>query len=113
VDFDHAGFEWIDCNDVEHSVVSLIRRGRSPDDSVVVVCNFTPSTHFEYRIGVPQAGLWRELLNSDAAEYGGSGKGNLGGVEAAPMPLHGRPYSMTFTLPPLAAVFFKHTEENP
>jgi len=112
-DFDKAGFEWIDCNDVEHSVVSLIRRGRSPDDSVVVVCNFTPSTHFNYQIGVPQAGLWRELLNSDAAEYGGSGQGNMGGVESAPIPLHGRPYSMTFTLPPLAAVFFKHTEENP
>jgi 1,4-alpha-glucan branching enzyme len=113
VDFDQAGFEWIDCNDVEHSVVSLLRRGRSPDDSVVIVCNFTPSTHFKYSIGVPQAGLWRELLNSDAAEYGGSGKGNMGGVEAAPIPLHGRPYCITFTLPPLAAVFFKRTEAKP
>jgi 1,4-alpha-glucan branching enzyme len=113
VDFDKAGFEWIDCNDVEHSVVSLMRKGRSPDDSVVVVCNFTPLTHFNYRIGVPQAGFWRELLNSDAAEYGGSGKGNMGGVEAAPIPLHGCPYSLTITLPPLAAVFFKHTETKP
>ncbi|MFC2016701.1 1,4-alpha-glucan branching protein GlgB, partial [Chloroflexota bacterium] len=89
VDFEQAGFEWIDCNDVEHSVVSLMRKGRSPDDIVIVVCNFTPLTHFNYRIGVPQAGFWRELLNSDAAEYGGSGKGNMGGVEAAPIPLHG------------------------
>jgi 1,4-alpha-glucan branching enzyme len=113
LDFDQAGFEWIDCNDVEHSVVSLVRKGRSTDDSVVIVCNFTPSTHSNYRIGLPQAGFWRELLNSDATEYGGSGQGNMGGVEAAPVPLHGRPYSMTFTLPPLAAVFFKHTEENP
>jgi len=110
VDFDQAGFEWIDCNDVEHSVVSLMRKGRSPEDSVVVVCNFTPLTHFNYRIGVPQAGFWRELLNSDATDYGGSGKGNMGGVEAAPIPLHGRPYSMTFTLPPLATVFFRHAE---
>ncbi|MFC2047866.1 1,4-alpha-glucan branching protein GlgB [Chloroflexota bacterium] len=113
VDFDQAGFEWIDCNDVEHSVVSLMRKGRSPDDSVIVVCNFTPLTHFNYRIGVPQGEFWRELLNSDAAEYGGSGKGNMGSVEAAPISLHGLPYSMTFTLPPLAAVFFKHTESKP
>jgi 1,4-alpha-glucan branching enzyme len=113
VDFEQAGFEWIDCNDVEHSVVSLMRRGRSPDDSVVVVCNFTSLTHFNYRIGVPRAGFWRELLNSDAAEYGGSGQGNMCGVEAAPIPLHGRPYSLTFTLPPLSAVFFRHAEAKP
>jgi 1,4-alpha-glucan branching enzyme len=107
LDFEQAGFEWIDCNDVEHSVVSLMRKGRSPDDLLVVVCNFTPTTHFNYRIGVPQPGFWRELLNSDAREYGGSGQGNLGGVEAAPIPLHGRPYSLTLTLPALAIVFFK------
>jgi len=110
LDFEQAGFEWIDCNDVEHSVVSLIRKGRSPDNLLVVVCNFTPTTHFNYRIGVPQAGFWRELLNSDAKEYGGTGQGNLGGVEAAPIPLHGRPYSLTITLPPLAAVFFKSSQ---
>jgi 1,4-alpha-glucan branching enzyme len=113
VDFDQAGFEWIDCNDVEHSVVSLMRKGRSPGDDVIVVCNFTPFTHFNYQIGVPQSGFWKEILNSDAQEYGGSGQGNLGGVEAAPIPLHGRPNSITFTLPPLAAVFFKHTEAEP
>jgi 1,4-alpha-glucan branching enzyme len=107
VDFNPAGFEWIDCNDVEHSIVSLIRKGRSPDDVVAVVCNFTPVTRFHYQIGVPRAGFWRELLNSDANEYGGSGQGNLGGVEAAPIPLHGRPCSLTITLPPLATVFFK------
>ncbi len=107
LDFEQAGFEWIDCNDVEHSVVSLIRKGRASDDVIVVACNFTPMTHFNYRIGVPQPGFWRELLNSDASEYGGSGQGNLGGVEAAPIPLHGRPYSLTITLPPLAIVFFK------
>lgn len=110
VDFDPAGFEWIDCNDVEHSVVSLIRQGQPQDDIISVVCNFTPVTHFNYRIGVPRPGLWRELLNSDAKEYGGSGQGNLGGVEAAPVPFHGRSYSLTITLPPLAAVFFKPSQ---
>jgi 1,4-alpha-glucan branching enzyme len=110
LDFERAGFEWIDCNDVEHSVVSLIRKGRSSDNLIVVVCNFTPTTHSNYRIGVPQPGFWRELLNSDAAEYGGSGQGNLGGVEAASITLHGRPYSLTITLPPLAAVFFKPSQ---
>jgi 1,4-alpha-glucan branching enzyme len=113
VEFDQAGFEWIDCNDVEHSVVSLMRKGRSPGDEVVVVCNFTPLTHFNYQIGVPGLGFWKEILDSDAHEYGGSGQGNMGGVEAAPIPLHGRPYSMTFTLPPLAAVFFRHVEAKP
>jgi 1,4-alpha-glucan branching enzyme len=111
LDFEQAGFEWIDCNDVEHSVVSLMRKGHSPDDPLVVVCNFTPTTHFNYRIGVPQSGFWREILNSDAKEYGGSGQGSLGRVEAAPIPLHGRPYSLTITLPPLTIVFFKGGEK--
>ena len=110
LDFEQAGFEWIDCNDVEHSVVSLVRKGHPPDDLLVVVCNFTPTTHSNYRIGVPQLGFWRELLNSDAKEYGGSGQGSLGRVEAAPIPLHGRPYSLTITLPPLAIVFFKSSQ---
>jgi 1,4-alpha-glucan branching enzyme len=110
LDFTPSGFEWVDCNDIEHSVVSLIRKGRSGDDTVLVVCNFTPLTHFNYRVGVQRLGSWRELLNSDAKEYGGSGQGNLGGVEAAPIPLHGRPYSLTFSLPPLATVFFKRAE---
>jgi 1,4-alpha-glucan branching enzyme len=110
LDFDSAGFEWVDCNDVEHSVISLIRKGRSADHVIAVVCNFTPVTHFNYRIGVPQPGLWRELLNSDAKEYGGSGQGNLGGVKATPIPWHGRPYSLSITLPPLAAAFFKPSQ---
>ena len=108
VDFEPGGFEWIDCSDFEQSVVSLIRKGRATDDMVLAVCNFTPVTHFKYSIGVPQGGFWRELLNSDAIEYGGSGQGNMGGVEAASTPLHGRPYSITLVLPPLAIVFFKH-----
>ena len=111
-DFDQAGFEWIDCNDVEHSAVSFIRKGHSGHDIVAVVCNFTPITHFNYRIGVPSSGFWKELLNSDARQYGGSGQGNLGGVEAAPVPFHGRPYSLTITLPPLATVFLSPYDEQ-
>ncbi len=109
VDFEPAGFEWVDCNDVEHSVVSLLRKAHNPQDRILVVCNFTPETHLNYRVGVPESGLWHELLNSDAREYGGSGQGNMGDVEAAPLPLHGRPYSLTINLPPLGAVFFKRS----
>jgi 1,4-alpha-glucan branching enzyme len=106
-EFEQAGFEWIDCNDVEGSTISLLRKARTLGDAIAVVCNFTPVPRPNYRIGVPQGGFWKELVNSDATEYGGSGQGNLGGVEAAPIPLHGRPYSLTITLPPLAALFFK------
>jgi len=103
-----AGFEWIDCHDAASSVVSLIRKGKSTDDIVLVACNFTPVPRHNYRVGAPRAGFWREILNRDARDYGGSGQGNLGGGEAVPIGLHGRPYSLTLTLPPLAAVFFKH-----
>jgi 1,4-alpha-glucan branching enzyme len=103
-----AGFEWIDCHDAASSVVSLIRKGKSTDDIVLVACNFTSVPRHNYRVGAPRGGFWREILNSDARDYGGSGQGNLGGVEAVPIGLHGRPYSLTLTLPPLAAVFFKH-----
>jgi 1,4-alpha-glucan branching enzyme len=71
-----------------------------------VVCNFTPVPRLNYRVGVPREGVWREVLNSDARDYGGSGYGNLGAVETAPVPYHGRPYSLTLTVPPLAIVFF-------
>ncbi len=105
-DMSPDGFEWIDCCDTENSVVSLIRRSKSrPDEMVVVVLNFTPLPRHNYQIGVPKAGQWREILNSDAPLYGGSGQGNMGGVEAMPIPLHGRRFSVTLTLPPLGAVF--------
>jgi 1,4-alpha-glucan branching enzyme len=103
-----SGFEWIDCNDAPASVVSCLRKGRSTDDLVLVVCNFTPVTRLNYRVGAPRSGYWREMRNSDAHEYGGSGYGNMGGVETAPIPCHGRLYSMNLTLPPLSVVFFKH-----
>jgi 1,4-alpha-glucan branching enzyme len=107
LDSEPAGFEWIDGSDVNHSIVSFTRKGKSTGDIVLVVCNFTPMTHFNYRIGVPREGFWQEILNGDASHYGGSGQGNLGGVEATPVPWHGRSYSLKITLPPLVAVFFK------
>lgn len=106
VDFDAMGFEWIDCNDAQHSVLSMIRKGRSTDDLMIIVCNFTPVPRINYRVGAPSGGFWKEVLNSDAAQYGGSGYGNMGGLEASPVPFHGRPYSLSLTLPPLAALFF-------
>ena len=112
-DISHDGFEWIDCCDNDQSVVSLIRRSRTkPDDEVVIVLNFTPVPRHNYQVGVPRGGHWKEILNSDAPLYGGSGQGNLGGVEAAPIPLHGRRWSVNLTLPPLAAVFLVNEQED-
>jgi len=107
LDSDPAGFEWVDCNDIAASVLSLLRKGKSPGQTILAVCNFTPVPREDYRVGVPQAGYWRELLNSDAQEYNGSGMGNLGGRDAEAVPAHGRPYSLRLTLPPLSALFLK------
>ncbi len=112
LDFDPAGFEWIDCNDADNSAISLIRKARSSPDMFLVVCNFTPVPRMGYRIGVPRDGFWKEVLNSDSEYYGGSGLGNAGGLQAEAIPFHGRPYSLKMTLPPLAAVFFKNTYEE-
>jgi len=111
VDFEPAGFEWIDCNDSQSSVLSFIRRGRSSGDIVLIVCNFTPVPRYNYKVGAPRSGFWQEILNSDAEDYGGSGRGNLGGVEAAPITVHGRPFSLSLTLPSLAAVYLKSKAE--
>jgi 1,4-alpha-glucan branching enzyme len=107
MDCDSAGFEWIDCDDADSSTVTLIRKGKSTSTIILVICNFTPVPRYSYRIGSPRSGFWQEILNSDAGEYGGSNMGNLGGVETVPVPLHGRPYSLTITLPPLSVSFFK------
>ncbi|MGE3154410.1 MAG: 1,4-alpha-glucan branching protein GlgB [Nitrospiraceae bacterium] len=106
-DLDPTGFEWIDCHDSESSAISLLRKGKSTGDLVAVVCNFTPVPRVNYRIGVPRGGQWREILNSDARIYGGSGWGNQGSVDAVPVPLHGRSHSLTMTLPALSALFLK------
>ncbi len=113
VEFDPGGFEWIDCNDTEQSVITLLRKCRSSDEVIVVACNFTPTPRHSYRVGVPYGGFWAEVLNTDAVDYGGSGQGNIGGLEAAPVPSHGRPYSIYITVPPLAAVFFKSGGHSP
>jgi 1,4-alpha-glucan branching enzyme len=107
MDFEPAGFSWIDCNDNENSVISMIRRARDPQDFTVMVANFTPVPRLAYRIGVPEAGWYRELLNSDADIYGGANMGNGGGVMAEEVPAHGFRYSLTVATPPLGFVLFK------
>jgi 1,4-alpha-glucan branching enzyme len=107
VDFAAEGFEWIDCSDAQSSVIAFLRKPRGGGAPVLVACNFTPLPRQNYVLGVPSGGTWRELLNSDAREYGGAGWGNLGGVAAAPVPAHGRPYSIGVTLPPLATLYMK------
>jgi 1,4-alpha-glucan branching enzyme len=107
MDCEPGGFEWIDANDALQSVISFVRKGKSTDDIILVVCNFTPETRFSYRVGVPRGGVWKELLNGDAGEYGGSGQGNPESLRACLGPWHGRPYFLEITLPPLATVYFK------
>ena len=106
-DGDPEGFAWIDCNDAEQSTIAFLRYGRNPDEALAVACNFTPVPRHNHRLGVPWGGTWLEILNGDAPLYGGSGQGNLGGVDATPVAWHGRPRSIVVTLPPLAIVVFK------
>jgi 1,4-alpha-glucan branching enzyme len=107
VDFEGAGFSWIDCNDNENSIVSMIRKARDPNDFTVMLANFTPVPREGYTIGVPEGGWYRECLNSDAAMYGGSNVGNGGGVMAEATPAHGFDYSLTLTVPPLGFLLLK------
>jgi 1,4-alpha-glucan branching enzyme len=107
-----GGFEWIDCADRDHSVLSFLRLGGDlpdgrPSPPVIAVFNFTPIPRMGYRLGAPQGGRWRELLNSDAAIYGGSGLGNMGEVQSRNESLHGRPHCLALALPPLACLFLK------
>ncbi len=113
-DFHPHGFEWIDCNDSENSVIVACRHGdpEHGDHDIVIVCNFTPVPRHDYQIGVPQAGFWQEVLNSDAEIYGGSGLGNWGGQAASTLPCHGRSYSLFLTLPPLAILYFRCTTQR-
>ena len=107
VDYSFAGFEWIDFRDTEASVVSFIRRATDPRDFLICVYNFTPVPRYGYRIGVPQGGVFREILNSDADSYGGSNLGNQGLVRAEDRAWHNQPASMGLNLPPLGAIFLK------
>ncbi len=106
-DCDPSGFEWIDCHDSDQGVLSFLREGKIANDYLLIVCNFTPVPREHYHVGAPYGGWWREVLNSDAELYGGSGLGNAGGVEAAPIPWHGRSHLLNVTLPPLAMLVFK------
>lgn len=101
-----AGFAWVDCSDREQSVLCWLRKGVFDGGAILVVCNFTPVPRPGYRLGVPYPGYWRELLNSDAREYWGSGLGNAGGAMASALSTHGHLYTLTLTLPPLATLFF-------
>ena len=106
-DFNAAGFEWVDCKDFQRSIISFLRRGQNPNDQLLFVCNFTPVVRQNYRVGVPLEGYWKEILNSDAPLYGGSGQGNFGGLSTVPLPIHGRPFSLNMTLPPLGILIFR------
>jgi 1,4-alpha-glucan branching enzyme len=106
-DFNAAGFEWVDCKDSEQSILSFLRRGPSSDDQILFACNFTPVVRENYRVGVPVEGSWKEVLNSDAPLYGGSGQGNLGCLSTIPLPIHGRPFTLDMRLPPLGIVAFQ------
>jgi 1,4-alpha-glucan branching enzyme len=106
LDFEQQGFQWVDVASADTSVVAYLRYGRA-GSPVLVVCNFTPVPRLNYVVGVPKSGVWEEVLNSDASIYGGSGMGNLGGVQSAPVPAHGHFQSLTLTLPPLAALVLR------
>jgi 1,4-alpha-glucan branching enzyme len=112
VEFEWTGFQWLECNDADHSVLSFLRKSRSgdpdkPAEEMLVVCNFTPVVHEGYRIGVPDAARYREILNTDSSSYWGSNVGNQGSVEGEPVAHNGWPCSISLTLPPLAVVYFK------
>jgi len=107
LDTEPAGFEWVDASDAQQSVLSFLRKGATTDECLLFVCNLTPVVRRAHRVGVPRGGRWLELLNGDAQPYGGSGQGNLGGVDADARPCHGRPHSVSLTLPPLAMVCLK------
>jgi 1,4-alpha-glucan branching enzyme len=107
MDYENAGFQWIDFNDSDNSIISFIRRGKEWHNILVFVCNFSPVVRRHYRVGVPFGGKYKELINSDASEYGGAGYGNNGAAHADAVPLHNQPLSLDLTLPPLSVEIFK------
>ncbi len=112
LDFDPKGFEWMDCNDWENSILSFVRKGKDPDEMVLVVANFTPVPREKYKVGVNIEGFYKEVFNSDAKEYGGSGIGNAGGVETQNVQHHGRKFSLQLRLPPLGVIVFHYKKDD-
>ena len=108
VDFDWNGFQWIDCNDNENSVVSFIRKAEDPSDYIVAVCNFTPEVRHDYRIGVPEKGSYIEVFNSDDEAFGGSGVKNEGEIKTEDVKWHDRDQSVVLTIPPMATIYLRH-----
>jgi 1,4-alpha-glucan branching enzyme len=106
LDCEGGGFAWIDVANNAESIISYLRRGKQAGQLAVIVCNFTPVPRHDYRIGVPLPGWYAEQINTDAVEYGGSGVGNAGGVDAEPYQMHGHPFSLRLHLPPLAVLIF-------
>jgi 1,4-alpha-glucan branching enzyme len=107
-DFTPDGFEWVDYNDAERSVLIFLRRGNDAGSLVLVVCNFTPAVHAGYRVGVPNWGTYRECVNTDSMHYGGSNVGTpFGAATSQDVPMHGRPHSIVIDLPPLSTVIFE------
>jgi 1,4-alpha-glucan branching enzyme len=113
LDFTPDGFEWLDCHDWEGSTISFVRKGTTTADILLVACNFTPVPRTDYRVGVPRGGTWKEVLNSDSLVYGGSGVGNMGMVTAEESPSHGRPWTLSLTIPPLAAIYLRSSGQTP
>ena len=111
-DESQEGFEWIDATDVDQSVVTFMRKGEAGEPPVVMVFNFTPISRAHYRIGVPHYTFWKEVINTDAEPYGGTGAGNMGGVAASPIGYHNHLFSLTLTLPPLSALFLTSADAS-
>jgi len=109
-DFNQYGFQWIDCNDNRHSVISFMRRESTTGRWLVVVANFTPQPHAHYRIGVPLEGFYAEAFNSDSGRYGGSNLGNLGGKFSTVSPMHGYEHSLDLCLPPMSVLVLRRDE---
>jgi 1,4-alpha-glucan branching enzyme len=112
-DWDPEGFQWVISQDSEQSVLAYCRRGAETDPEILVAANFTPVPRYDYRLGAPRGGYWKEVLNSDATIYAGSNVGNAGQVAASGEPSHGQPYSLSLQLPPLGIVFLRSEGDGP
>jgi 1,4-alpha-glucan branching enzyme len=108
LNFSGAGFEWIDINDAQNSVISWIRKGHNPQNDLIFIANFTPVVRRNYRVGMPKIGYYQEIFNSDNSKYGGSNVSNNSELETAPIPKHNRTHSLSLTLPPLGLIVLKH-----